>query len=149
MNETLVIAIIASASALLGSAVAQIGTVMQHWLSTRHERRVLLRSKYEEMAMLAGSLQVKLWKAADRSKVELQLAAQQELLQSAIHLHTLALVYFSELLPVIDELRFAAVAWSQAISEQKDAEALAAAEVFVGIRQRVIDEIRKHAWRYT
>ncbi|MEQ1484109.1 hypothetical protein [Methyloglobulus sp.] len=58
MSQEIQIAIIAASSAIAGSVISQIITGLLSWIDKKHQKQVLLRQKYEEMALLyADSLE--------------------------------------------------------------------------------------------
>lgn len=149
MNEQFLIALIASGSALLGSAIGQLGQVVQHWLSARHERRVVLRQKYEQMATLAGDLPVHLSQRFDVLRKG-AIPEGRQLLQSANQMHMLALLYFPKLAPAMQELRDTANRLDLALKNNKDAtEATAATDAFATANMAAMQAIQEHATRYT
>jgi hypothetical protein len=50
MDTTIIIGIVSATSALAGVALAQLSAIVQDHLKRKHEKRKLLREKYEELA---------------------------------------------------------------------------------------------------
>lgn len=149
MNEQLSIALIAAGSALLGAAVGQLGPLLQHWLSTRHERRVALRQRYEQMATLAGDLAVHLVLGVDGIRRS-AIPEGRDLLRSATQMQMLSLLYFPALKEPMEALRTAAIRMDMALRSKADAEeSMAATDEFATARKDALLAIAAHADRYT
>lgn len=148
MNDQLLIAIIAAGAALLGAAVGQLGPLVQHWLATRHERRVVLRQRYEQMATLAGELAVHLGRTLDGKRGHAK-PVGRELLQCAIQMHTLSLLYFPKVAAQMEALRLAAIRLDTALQKLEPDEAMAATEEFANARRAAMQAIQNHSKRYT
>ena len=56
-ESKLLIAAISASSAIFGAVLSQIVTVVRDWLDKKHQRNVLLRNKYEELAGLVTDSQ--------------------------------------------------------------------------------------------
>lgn len=56
-ESKLLIAAISASSAIFGAVISQIVTVVRDWLDKKHQRNVLLRNKYEELAGLVTDSQ--------------------------------------------------------------------------------------------
>jgi hypothetical protein len=95
MSQEIIIATIAAASAIAGSVISQILTVVLSCFDKKHQRKVLLREKYEEMALLySESLQ---WFQNVGAS-----SSYEELLQLSFPFHTkkmqvLCSIYFPKL----------------------------------------------------
>lgn len=148
LNEQLLIALIAGGAALLGSAVGQLGPLVQHWLATKHERQVVVRQRYEQMATLAGELAIILSGRLDRLN-EAAASTRRELLQCAIQMHTLALLYFPEIEPKMEALRLAAIRMDTAMQKPVADDVAVAVEAFAQARRAATQAIQEHASRYT
>ena len=46
------VALIAASSAIAGATISQFVSILRDWLNKRHQRKILLREKYEELANL-------------------------------------------------------------------------------------------------
>lgn len=148
MNEQFLIAVIASGSALLGSAIGQLGQVVQHWLSTRHERRVVLRQKYEQMATLVGELTVHIVASADPEAAPPALDPQS--LDSRLAtLRSLVLLYFPELGAPIEALAKDTVAFHSALRNSTYADLQGTSANFGNSRRVANEAIRTFASKYT
>ena len=56
-ESKVLIAVISAGSAILGAVISQIVTIVRDWLDKKHQRNILLRTKYEELASLITSSQ--------------------------------------------------------------------------------------------
>jgi hypothetical protein len=148
MDSRLIIAIIAAGAALLGSAIGQLGLLFQHWLSRRHERRVLLRQKYEQMATLVANLSVHLDRRLTSLRSPGKLLSNPELLHESALMHTLAILYFPELAAIMQELRNESVRLDLALQGQ-EAEAKQASAAFTKARSAAVELVQQLASRYT
>mgnify|MGYP003384045358 CR=1 FL=1 len=52
VESKILIAAISASSAIFGAVISQVVTVVRDWLDKKHQRNVLLRNKYEELAGL-------------------------------------------------------------------------------------------------
>jgi hypothetical protein len=149
MEIHLTTAIIAAGAALLGSALGQLGPLFQHWLSRRHERRVLLRQKYEQMATSMTNLAIHLDRRVCSLRLSKALQSNPELLQESVLVHTLALLYFPELVPAMQTLRTESMRLDLALAQGKGDEATVASTAFAKARTAATELIQKYAQRYT
>lgn len=132
----------------MGSAVGQAGPLLQHLLSRGHERRVLLRQKYEQMATLVWDLSVQLAVTLD-ARQDPEVAMQgRHLMQASGQMHMLSLLYFPELEPAIKRLAASCRALDSALKAD-DAKVKSAVEEFVAARTAATDLISEYARRYT
>ena len=95
MEITVLIAIVAGVSALLGVLVAQAVAMLQSWLDRRNKREILLRTKYEELGQhFLASIEMpgRLMKCTTHE--EIQGALHQT---AASQAQLLALIYFRPL----------------------------------------------------
>lgn len=150
IDSNLLVAVIAAGSALLGSAVGQLGPVIQHWLSSRKERQAFLRGRYEEMANLAASITVELSRKLGPDRRGRPPTENNEgIMQSSLSMQTLARLYFPELLDATAELHKAAWAMLVALVRDQDAEVQSASRN-VGLARKSVDErLQKYASKYT
>ncbi|MGH8040380.1 MAG: hypothetical protein ACREPD_21910 [Stenotrophomonas sp.] len=148
MNSTFLTALIAAGAALLGSAVAQFGPLLQQWLSRRHERRALLRQRYEQMATLASDLSIHMARVVETSVQAGPRSEGSELAQAATQMQTLALLYFPELKASVDELQRASIALESAFFRSSVEDAKAALEPFLQAKRAAFQAIEQHAERY-
>lgn len=114
MNENMLIAIIAAGSALLGSAIGQLGSVLMHWLERRQRRGELLRDKYEQLATYTSDLID--WARRAQQCTSLQEISSLSQPLPARHALTLTLIYFPNLKQQAIGLLNAAVEFQQAIA---------------------------------
>lgn len=105
-------AVIAASAALAGVVISLLGNWFLSWLREGHERKVLLRSKYEELAFLVvdsvGEYQKIL---TAESNLQLLKDSQPVSAQKALSLSQL---YFSELVPAADAYLSSIVAFRNA-----------------------------------
>ncbi|MGH8386134.1 MAG: hypothetical protein ACRESJ_11645 [Pseudomonas sp.] len=148
MNSTFLTALIAAGAALLGSAVAQFGPLLQQWLSRRHERRALLRQRYEQIANLASDLPILLARVVEAAGQDGARPAGSELAQAATQMQTLALLYFPELKATTAELQRSAIEMEAAFFQPHAEVARAALEPFLQAKRAASQAIEQHAERY-
>ena len=95
MEMTVVVAIVAGVSALLGVLVAQAVAMLQSWLERRNKREILLRTKYEELGShVLDSMKLPQALLKCTSTEDIFETTHQA---SANNAHLLALIYFPEL----------------------------------------------------
>jgi hypothetical protein len=152
MSPDFQIAAIAAGSAILGSAVAQIGPVIQDWLSARRSRRALLRERFEELANLTAELAGLVVAAAahePKSGAESPHASQQKLLEVTGRICVLCLVYFQPFEETANRVRNSSIRSVDALHDGNEKEALAASAEFAEQRRVLQAAIRTNAKRYT
>lgn len=95
MSQEIQIALVAASAAVFGALASQITTFVISVLDKKHQRKVLLREKYEEMALLySGSLDWVLKAGGAKSIKELHALA---LPVNARQMQIFCSIYFSEL----------------------------------------------------
>lgn len=149
MDSHLIIAIIAAGAALLGSAIGQLGLLFQHWLSRRHERRTLLRQKYEQMATLMANLSVHLDRRITSLLAPEALQSNPELLHESALMHTLAMLYFPTLAPAMQALRKESVRLDLALARGNEDDAKQASDAFAKARAAATEFVQQYAPHYT
>lgn len=118
MSQEIKIAIIAALSAAIGAVVSQSMTFFLSWLDKRHQKKVLLREKYEEMALLyVDSLD---WFQSAGSSTNFEQLQAFSFPKKARQVQVLCSVYFPELLDYINEYVGACNAYYKSILEGFD-----------------------------
>lgn len=110
MNETIVIALIAAGSALLGSLVGLAGQYIAARQSSKHEREVYFRQKYEEFVLLTSDLETHFFRLGDDA-IE---PSERKICNEAIvgctqRMEVLGLIYFQKLSSEVSALIDAAL----------------------------------------
>ncbi len=101
MDDKILTPIISAVSVLCGVIVSQLSTMTIAWIDRRHKRKVLLREKYETLSLnFLDSLELpqKLMGHGKHTEEVLSLTHQKH----ANHVRMLALLYFPELLPSVE-----------------------------------------------
>lgn len=148
MDSALTLALIAAGSALLGSAVGQLGPLAQHWLTARQQRRALLRERFEEMALLVAQLQVDLSRVSAGRAAQPAEGSSPGAAPGAMRIAMLATLYFPACAEAMERLRQSALAVEGAMRRQAgEAEVAPLAQAFVAARARAIEVIQAQAKR--
>ena len=160
-DSSIAVPIIAAASALAGVALSQVSTALLASRERKHQRKILLREKYEELAIfLVDSL--------ESYMSLLSSATNQELLLHARHAHAqkvdvLARLYFPELKQLTSDYLFSLVSFQNflaanynpelnenvGIQGAKSAPVHAAQKKLELTKQALEVAIEKHSAKYT
>lgn len=108
----------------------------------------MLRAKYEQLAALASELAVHLSLRLEAKAHSVDPQASRSILLAANQMDALALMYFPELIPVMQAYREAALAVDNAITRGSRDQVKAAAENFAQGRANAMDRLREFASRY-
>jgi hypothetical protein len=120
LDHSLAIPIIAASSALAGVLVSQVSAIMLAGRAREHQRKILLREKYEELAiLLVDSLESYL--------SLLSSSTSQELLLHTRHAHAqktdvLARLYFPELKQLTSNYLFSLVSFQNSLAKNYNPE---------------------------
>jgi hypothetical protein len=95
VNDTLLVALVASGSALLGAAIGQISPLILHWLDARRLRRMFFRERFEELAQVSADLAVQVARLPLEPTSHYEIA--RELTRLTGRAAVLTTVYFSPL----------------------------------------------------
>lgn len=155
-------AFIGAASALAGVVVSQVGAALQGFAERKHQRRVMLRGKYEElMRTLNEAMEWVTLSLAANTFPELRARSNPI---PARWVYSLSLLYFSELTAAAGQLLSASIAFQHVLIEsytetepgtagakavRRDQRQLEAAHrSIVEARLELDDLIQKHARKY-
>ena len=87
----IMVALIAASSAIAGATISQFVSILRDWLNKRHQRKILLRKKYEELAnLITQSQEWVTFQLGAQSMLELNSRPPQEARKAMVLSH----IYF-------------------------------------------------------
>jgi len=113
MDKDLLIGIIAASSALGGVVVSQAFSLLQSFFERRHQKRVLLRTKYEELSRSLNEAMA--WASETSSSKSIPELHARSVPTSARWVYSLSLLYFPKLKEEAAELVSACVAFQHVL----------------------------------
>lgn len=160
IDSSLLVPIIAATSALAGVIVSQASSAILAWISRKHQRQVLLREKYEELAhSVADGVGDFLKLLTSKTTEELLLHARPA---HAQHAYILSRLYFPELKPLTQAFLASIVVFQNSLASNYNSQlpgnvgtqgvasvhVMAAKVVVENAKNALEDAIEKHASKY-
>lgn len=162
MEKEILIGIIAASSALGGVIVSQAFSLVQSFFERRHQRRVMLRSKYEELARTLNEAMQ--WVSEGSSSRSIADLHSRSIPTPARWVYSLSLLYFPELKEEATQLISAIIAFQHVLIDnyteaeigsaggqaaRKARQQLDAAQRSIVVARTELDAlIQKHAGKY-